>query len=345
MAPSPLVTLFFVGWVHILLYGFNAVLYIVGMYLLRQRKSREGTTFLVVSSSLLFALATVSAIVSTLVVVGGYLSIPLPGTSPTSINLLACSIIEFILIHLVDWTAFTILLYRCFHIWGRRFLVIVAPVLFFLGETVVYYSELHQYITVRFALATGTPDQIRDFMTKTFPYTITTVVLSAVSNALPPFLIAGRMWTMKTRLQDIMHEGIEGSLPQKYNAIIAITLESGMIIPTFLIIYAVFNVINAKTGAHGDAIIVLSTMMPQIIALAPLIIMIRVALGLTAERHNVGNPTSLSSVSFRARTSQGCESVPHALNVHRDVAVSVSVTSSSDLEDLEQNPVSKRQAI
>ncbi|KAG7090076.1 hypothetical protein E1B28_011693 [Marasmius oreades] len=292
MAPSSLVILFFVGWTHILLYGFNAVLFVVGMYLLRQRKRREGTMFLVVSSSLLFVLATISAIVCTLAVVGGYLIIPLPGSSPsTSINRQACSIIEFIIVDLIDWIAFIILVYRCFHIWDRRYLVVVAPVLLFLGA------------------------------------------------------VARRIWTLKTCLQDLGHEGIAGILPQKYNSIIAITLESGMIIPTFHIISTVFNVINAKTGAHDDVVAVLGPLLPQIYALAPLIIMIRVALRLTVERHNVGNPTSLSSVSFGARTSQGCVSVPHVLNVHRDVPVSVSVTSSSDLEDLEQNPVLKGQAI
>ncbi|KAG7090084.1 hypothetical protein E1B28_011701 [Marasmius oreades] len=341
MAPSPLVTPFFAGWTHILLYGVNAVLFVVGMYLLRQRKSREGTMFLVASSSLLFILATFSAIVNTLVVVGGYLSIPLPGASPTSINLQACSIIEFVITQLVDSIAFIILVYRCFHIWGRRYLVVIAPGFLFLAATALYYYELRQYL-IKHQFG-GAPTA--EFMTKTFPYMITELFLSLVAHALSTSLIAGRIWTLKTRLQDLGNEGIEGSLPQKYNSIIAITLESGMIIPTFLIVFTVFDVLNTKTGAHGDVIVVWGTMMPQISALAPLIIMIRVALGLTVERYNVGNSPPLSSIFFGARTSQGCGSVPHVLDVHRDVSVSVSGTSPSDLEDLERNSVSKGQAI
>ncbi|KAG7090087.1 hypothetical protein E1B28_011704 [Marasmius oreades] len=342
MAPSPLVTLFFVGWTHILLYGVNAVLFIVGMYLLRQRKAREGTMFLVVSSSVLFALATVSAIISTSLVVGEYLSIPLPGTSPTSINLQACSIIEFVLFGLIDLTAFIILVYRSFHIWDRRYLVIVVPVLLFLGASALYYYELHQYLITQQFVTAGSPAGL---ITTTFVYTTTELSVDTVSHALLTYLIARRIWTLKTCLQDLGHEGIAGTLPQKYNSIIAITLESGMIIPTFTIIFTVFNVINAKTGAHGDVTAILSTIMPQIYALAPLIIMMRVTLGLTVERYNAGNPTVLSSLSFGARTSQGRGSLLPALNVHGDGSVPVSGTSPSDLQDLEQNSVSKGQAI
>ncbi|KAF9258546.1 hypothetical protein L218DRAFT_948317 [Marasmius fiardii PR-910] len=285
MAPSPLVVIFFVGWTQILLYGFNAVLFGVGMYLLQRQEGREGIIFLVASSSLLFILATISAAVSTVMVVGEYLSIPLLGNS-TSINIHACSIIQFVVVHLVDLTAFIILAYRCFNIWNRRYLVLLVPVATFVGETASYYYGLPKYLKVQFGSSQG-----RDFVTQSLPITTATLVLAAVANALLTFLIAGRMWWLKKRLRNLVHGEVGASLTQKYDSIIAITVESGMIIPTALFIYTFFEIQDATAGKHGDVLAVISTMLPQIIVLAPMIIMVRVGLGLTVERYHAETPS------------------------------------------------------
>ncbi|KAG7090078.1 hypothetical protein E1B28_011695 [Marasmius oreades] len=318
MAPPRLVVLFFVGWTHILLYGFNAVLFVVGIYLLRKRKDRQGSEFLFISSSLLFTFATISAIVSTVIVVGGYLS--MSGSLPTSINLRACSIIQYLLVHLIDLISFTVLAYRCFHIWGGRYLVIALPVVIFLAETGVYYSEFRQYMTVQYI--SDPAQESGDFIKQSLPFTTAVVVLAAVSNALLTVLIAGRMWWMKRQIQYFVCDGIVGNLPQRYESIIAMTMESGMIIPTFIIIYTVVGVLNAKTGTYGDVIVVLSTILPQIVAFAPLIILVRVGLGIRVERDQINS----------SQSSQGRTTVPHVLSIHRDVTVSVSVAPPEDVE-------------
>ncbi|KAG7090114.1 hypothetical protein E1B28_011725 [Marasmius oreades] len=333
--PSPLVALFFVGWGHILLYGVNTVLFAVGMYLLRQRTVREGTMFLMISSSILFVLASISAVVNTTIVVGGYLSIPLPGNSTTSINLQVCSIIQYVVFHLVDLTAFIVLAYRCFNIWDRRFLVIALPVGIFVAETGVYFYELRRYMKVQ---QFATLHRLYNFTNQALPFTSATLILAAMANALLTLLIVGRMWWMKRRIQRFMRNGIAGNLPQKYESIIAITMESGMIIPTFFILLTIYNILDAKTGDHDDAIIIMSCMISQVIALAPLIIMVRVGLGLTVERNHVEDSTPLSTMRSSPRSSQ-VGTFPCGLNIHRDVRVSVSVSPPRESEDVEYNLV------
>ncbi|KAF9261058.1 hypothetical protein L218DRAFT_1078985 [Marasmius fiardii PR-910] len=334
MPTSPLLVLFFSGWSQILLYGLNTVLFLVGMYLLRQRKRREpGTIFIILSSVLLFTWATIAAIVGTIAVVGGYLSIPLQPGVPldTGINLQACSIIQYVVLHLVDFTAFMILVYRCFNIWGRSYLVIAVPVVLILAETGVYYYELRHYIKIQFA--SGLQQQASsEVLKKSLAFTTAALILAAVANALLTLLIAGRIWWLKRRVQNIMGEGIIGNLPQKYDSIIAITMESGMIIPVFLIIYTVYSVRN-YSGDH-DALVIMAFMLPQVIAFAPLMIMVRVGLGLTIERDH-----GKSSNSYTMGTSKTqSRSQPHLLNISRDIRVSVSYTQQ---EDMELNSVSK----
>ncbi|KAG7085996.1 hypothetical protein E1B28_003519 [Marasmius oreades] len=328
MASSPLLVLFFSGWSQILLYGLNTVLFVTGIYLLGQRERREGTTFIVLSSVLLFAFASISAVVGTASVVGGYLSIPLvPGTSPsaTGINLSACSIIQYVVLHLVDFTAFMILVYRCFSIWGRNYLVIVIPVVIILAETGVYYYELRHYIKIQFA--SGLQQQTSsEVLKKSLAFTTAALILAAVANALLTLLIAGRIWWLKRRVQHLTGNGIIGNLPQKYDSIIAITMESGMIIPIFLIIYTVYSIRN--TSGDHDALVIMAFMLPQVIAFAPLLIMVRVGLGLTVERDHV---KTSSSYATRSTTNQS-RSQPHLLNISRDIRVSVSMGQPDDVE-------------
>ncbi|KAL0570063.1 hypothetical protein V5O48_011893 [Marasmius crinis-equi] len=282
MPASPLVVLFFSGWSQMLVYGFNAVLFVIGMYLLGKRKAREGILFQVMSSVILFALATVSAVVGTVMVVAGYASI----TAPIAVNLKACSIIQYVVLHLIDFAAFSVLIFRCFNIWSRDWKVIAVPVVAILTETGVYYAGLREYIKIQFA--TGLQQQASgDVLQKSLGLTTAALVLAAFSNALLTLLIAGRIWWLKRRLKRVLSGGrglggIAGNLPQKYDSVIAITMESGIIIPIFQIIYLVYMVRNATSADH-DALTIMAFMLPQVIAFAPLLIMVRVGLGVTVE--------------------------------------------------------------
>ncbi|KAL0570065.1 hypothetical protein V5O48_011895 [Marasmius crinis-equi] len=282
MPSSPLVILFFAGWAQILVYGSNTVLFATGMYLLGKRKAREGTLFQVISSVILFALATVSAVVGTVLVAAGYASI----TAPTAADLKVCSIIQYVVLCLIDFTAASVLIFRCFNIWSRDWKVIAVPVVTILVATGVYYAGLPQYIQIQYA--TGLQKQASgNVLQKSLGFTTAALVLAAFSNALLTLLIAGRIWWLKRQLKGVLSRGrgisgITGNLPQKYDSVIAITMESGIIIPIFQVIFLVYMVLNASSVDH-DALTIMASMLPQVIAFAPLLIMVRVGLGVTVE--------------------------------------------------------------
>ncbi|KAK1227359.1 hypothetical protein PQX77_009642 [Marasmius sp. AFHP31] len=333
MPTSPLVVLFFSGWGQILVYGFNTVLFVMGMYLLHKRKKREGMLFQVVSSGLLFAFATISAVVGAVIVVDGYIrATPL---AVSGINSQACSVVQYVVLHLIDFTAFMILVYRCYSIWGQNWKVVILPVVVILTESGVYYTELPQYMKIQFAA--GLQQQASaEVLEQSLAFTTAALVLGAFANALLTLLIAGRIWWLKRRIQRLMvraqhSQGKSGSLgPQKYDSVIAITMESGMIIPIFLITYTVYSVRNATSSDH-DALTIMAFMLPQVIAFAPLLILVRVGLGLTVERDHGGSSNSLHMNFSSQRHS-------HVLNITPGSGPSIMVAHPS--EDVEMGSLS-----
>ncbi|KAK1225629.1 hypothetical protein PQX77_011429, partial [Marasmius sp. AFHP31] len=125
-----------------------------------------------------------------------------------------------------------------------------------------YYAGLQQYVKINYA--TGLQDQeTPEVIEKSLVLTTATLSLGAFAHALLTALI-----------------------------------ESGVIIPIFQVIYIVLNAVN--TDRTHDALTIMAYMFPQVIAFVPLLIMVRVGLGLTVERNHVSgltNPSFLKGAS------------------------------------------------
>ncbi|KAK7026816.1 hypothetical protein VNI00_015474 [Paramarasmius palmivorus] len=106
-------------------------------------------------------------------------------------------------------------------------------------------------------------------------------VLSIVAHGLLTALIAGRVWTIKKRMRQLIGRGAP-AIYQKYDAVIAMTIESGLISPISLIIQDVL----IQTGRLLPAGIV-SSCVPQVIALAPLLFLVRGGLGLATKGSHI----------------------------------------------------------
>ncbi|KAJ8088077.1 hypothetical protein PM082_013628 [Marasmius tenuissimus] len=318
MSGIAFVMLFFSGCAQILIYGVNTVLYSIGMYLLRRRRTRDGTLFQAISSTIVFVFATMSVVVGTVAVVADYTS----SSAPFEIDARACSIIQFVVLHLVDAVASMILVYRCFNIWSRSWKIIVVPILTILSQIGAYYFGLHQYVQINYA--TDLQDRERpEVLAKSLVLTTATLLLGAFAHALLTVLIAGRIWWVKTQLRQLVapENRVASFSSRKYDSVIALTVESGVIIPIFQVIYIVFNVVN--TDSAHDALTVMAYMFPQVIAFVPLLIMVRVGLGLTVERNHV---SGLTNPSFL----RGASGPPHFLNVQSQEVVTPVVAGPAD---------------
>ncbi|KAK7046042.1 hypothetical protein VNI00_007037 [Paramarasmius palmivorus] len=268
---STLTLLFFTGWSQIMLYGFNAVLFGVSMVLLQHRKSMHGTgfVFLLVSTILLFAFATISAMTTTVLLLGEIRelsSVLMQDTEGTGgIDLRDCTIMIYVSLQLVDLTTFVILAYRCYNIWNHDWRPIVVPSIMILAETILYYIEVPILLDTPFG--GGVNVQVNEeTLRKVKAFTTTVHVLNIVANGTLTLLIAGKIWWSRNKIANFIKRDQRASL-RKYDQVIATTLESGLIAPAYLIVLAVYSI-----GATSRWNVLVSTLAPQVLAMAPLII-------------------------------------------------------------------------
>uniref|UniRef100_A0A0W0FC45 Uncharacterized protein n=1 Tax=Moniliophthora roreri TaxID=221103 RepID=A0A0W0FC45_MONRR len=336
MASTPFVVIFFTGWSQILLYGCNIVLYGTSIFLLHQRRGLNRTTaFQFISATILFALATMLAVVTTALIVGQLLQIsnltqlamqssnatassdnpqtlPPSGTSLTGgIDLRACNIITYVGLQLIDFTAFFILVHRCYMIYNRSWKILVAPLIIILADIGVYSAALPVFTKLSFGNIESVPSTDNR---KMMMFSTAVIVLNTIANSMLTLLIAGKIWSIRRRMHQLVGRGAP-SIHRKYDTLVSMTLESGLIIPMALV---AINVCIHTGNTVGSGL--LAACVPQIIAFAPLLIMVRAGLGLTVEANHVTLQTGTEIELQR--------SVSRPLHVSVTVSQTKSVASS-----------------
>ncbi|KAG7086000.1 hypothetical protein E1B28_003523 [Marasmius oreades] len=231
------------------------VLFGTVMYLLRQRKERENAMFHMVSTMLLFLFATITAVVNFLSTVE-----ELGHLATFDFRLPTTRVIYLVTLQLVDALAFIILLHRCFNIWEGNYQVVVLPALMMLGTTSVFYAQFSEYIKIQH---TPVIDQnnYNTIVHDSIAFSTAALFLNIGANILLTSLIAGRLWWIRRRLQQLVPNG---TFFNKYTSLIFMTLESGMMIPIALTIYAVFTIRIKEGGSGHAALTVMNALLPQI---------------------------------------------------------------------------------
>ncbi|KAK7046043.1 hypothetical protein VNI00_007038 [Paramarasmius palmivorus] len=258
---SSQVLLFFKGWAQILLYGFNVILFSIAMFLLARRRGKQNTGFHTISTILLFGLATVTAVLTTVVVVAEVMY--RDGRNPV-VNVYACSVIIFVNLQLIDLTALAILVHRAYNIWHGRWKILAFPVLLILTDTGLYYAEIRSNLSIPFG-GSSDIEKNAEILQNSIPITITVFVLNLLANGILTGLIAGRIWWHTKQIRESL--GSRGAKrTSRYTHIVAITLESGMIIPIYLIFFGLFSI-----RGNVQVVQMLSSMFAQVIVRHPLL--------------------------------------------------------------------------
>ncbi|ESK88814.1 hypothetical protein Moror_17092 [Moniliophthora roreri MCA 2997] len=288
MSSAPLVVTFFTGWLQILLYGkwCNLVLYGTSIFLLRQRKGFNRTTaFQFISITILFSLATMLAIATTTQIVGQLFlisnytpqssnataaadsqqNLPSSGASLTGgIDLYATNVTAFVGLQLIDFTAFCILLHRCYAMYNRNWKILIAPMIIILADIGVYSAALPIFIKLSY----GNIQSVASIENRRMMIFSTVVIaLNTVANGMLTLLIAGKIWCFRKRMHQLVGRGAT-TIYRKYDYLIAMTLESGLLIPVTFIVHEVSLYTNKLIVAG-----ILGACISQIIAFAPLLIM------------------------------------------------------------------------
>ncbi|KAJ3806933.1 hypothetical protein EV368DRAFT_81401 [Lentinula lateritia] len=173
-----------------------------------------------------------------------------------------------------NFVADTLLLYRCYVIWGSRKLVIAGPaVVSFLNTVaaaVATYYQRRDDFTVNILSANPSRIELLDSIDIGF------LVINLVTNLLLTSLIAGRLrWT--NMLTNRTLKGFSQSNEPHFNCMLETLVESCLLYPITLVVNIVLKVYTTTSDLDFLPIMI------QILGIAPALIMVRVDLGISVE--------------------------------------------------------------
>ncbi|ESK89645.1 hypothetical protein Moror_8616 [Moniliophthora roreri MCA 2997] len=256
-----------------------------------KRKQRQHLLLFLLTT--LFGLATTSLIASIVVADKAFLSD----------NVYRWwTLLQVILLFLANLIADLIMLWRCYAVWGKRRNIVILPAVLcminyvialvvicrFRGGWQFFYSGVNYDSTLNGQL--GRTKQslvlwVKDLMSVNY-INCSLYFTTAFSNMFLTMMIAGRVLYISRKVK-----GILGVRTQKmYNLIIAVTVESGMMYPVVLIIYAalMLALILKYDGSRDGSItgvviagsIIQNTIMP-ILGISQTLLIVRIARGLS----------------------------------------------------------------
>ncbi|KAJ7315691.1 hypothetical protein DFH08DRAFT_1039371 [Mycena albidolilacea] len=167
-------------------------------------------------------------------------------------------------------------IHRCYVIWGRNIKVIIVPALSLVVTAVMgsvgasHPNDIGRSNHYEFGLVFG---------------------MNILTNLTLMALTAGRIWWIRRDIVTVL----EPSVTRTYDTVIAIILESGAIYCISIILYLV-AVLRLNKQDSLPAIRVLRAAIPQIMNIAPILILVRVGSG-----RSVGDEASSSGVLESAR--------------------------------------------
>ncbi|KAJ7827413.1 hypothetical protein B0H13DRAFT_2680435, partial [Mycena leptocephala] len=162
-------------------------------------------------------------------------------------------------------------IHRCYVIWGRNIKVIIIPALSLVASTVMGSVGAPQSDEI------GRGDKL-DYRLAFGMMVLTNVMLMA--------LTAGRIWWIRRDVVAVL----EPSVTRTYDTVIAMILESGAIYCISIIVYLI-AVVRLNKLDSSPAISVFRATIPQIMNIAPILIIVRVG----SER-SAGDESSSSGV-------------------------------------------------
>ncbi|KAL0564957.1 hypothetical protein V5O48_017077 [Marasmius crinis-equi] len=243
--------------IPVFLYGLYTVLYGICMMILRRKKTRYHSRYMIAMSSL-YVLATVGMVLTIVSVVGyGYANLNAvmvlreidffsPSFPPTMRAFFCVYVLSNFLAH-------GILISRCYVVWGHRLRIIIFPAVLSIAcnaaglvtaATVEQFRPTGSYSVFSLRAAGGTPLVVAFITTDLF------------INLLLTAMLAGRIFTITRTTRAILGKNVRSM----YYSIVIIILESGMLYPvTLILLPSLASTAGSNIVAYSLVQIVLST--------------------------------------------------------------------------------------
>uniref|UniRef100_A0A0W0EVL3 Uncharacterized protein n=1 Tax=Moniliophthora roreri TaxID=221103 RepID=A0A0W0EVL3_MONRR len=193
---------------------------------------------------------------------------------------------------LANIIADAILIWRCYIIWGRNIRVIIIPTLLCIANNVLGIVVIIRYSKdIGIGISATVLQPYRgDKALRIIPAFL---FMTALTNLLITFLIAARIYVISRRAAKYVGKNVN----RMYRTVISIVLESGLIYPLVLIVYAssgltVFSSL-IMLQSHPVSLevqkrmqllaVLLQSTLNQFVGIAPTLIIVRIGLGISVE--------------------------------------------------------------
>lgn len=255
------------------LYGLYSILFAICLYVLSQRK-RTAHWILLTFAIAMFTVATTDMVYTYYLI---FAKLFKGGLSFTELRP------KYWFYVTNNVLADTLLLYRCYAIWGYKLRVVLGPIILLVAGTACgYIFEGSQPHLFKYA----------------WIYPTLTLILNLILTA----LTAGRIGWFARNAQVLLGQ----NLVQRYNATVAILIESGFI-------YSLYIGLDLATMTNKVGHAILDTGLIQVVGIVPTLIIVQVGLGREVHNLEANTPNSMTPFSAASQHTNTVESVQNAL--------------------------------
>ncbi|KAJ7222004.1 hypothetical protein C8J57DRAFT_1392322 [Mycena rebaudengoi] len=251
---------------QLLLFGILLVLFVNTTYLLHTRIRTSRGWFVAATCTMgLFAALHLALQITMTVLTWRVFYLGVQGDATRAFGALTRgAIVDYVADYLLianNLVADSIFIYRCYVIWGRNLKVVIIPAISLVASTVIG--------------SVGAPKRDAEVGLDHDDYRLAFGMI-ILTNLTLMALTAGRIWWIRRDVVTVL----EPSVMRTYDTVIAIILESGAIYCISIILYLIAAVRLNKQDSL-PAISVFRAAIPQILNIAPILIIVRVGSGLS----------------------------------------------------------------
>jgi len=178
----------------------------------------------------------------------------------------------------------TIIVWRCWVVWGRNWAVAALPMLMAIGTAVAGYGAIAQY-WIKVFDAESLAASVR-WGTAMF-------AVSLATNSLVTLLTAARIW-MVTRRSSVMIAG-----PSRTRSALLLLIESGAFVFSIKLLEFILFKLTPDDGIHGlNALYVVFEVIPQVVGLMPTLIVFTVNARVSITDYMTSQNTNAASGTY-----------------------------------------------
>jgi len=175
----------------------------------------------------------------------------------------------------------SIVVWRCYHVWGQSLLICTLPILMILGSAISGFAQTYFFATAK-TTHTAFAKTLAHWNGAVFS-------LSLATNVIVTSLIAARIWYLERQLTDLPAR----NRSLRYKKVLALVIESGAIYSSALVIEITLYFLNT------NAFYIVYDPIAQLTGIVPTMIIVLTNLGLTTNDLN----STFDSNEFKAPIS------------------------------------------